>query len=57
MDPEELAARLVKRLRRDGLLPPSSDGHGLRQGLNDLNQRLRYAVGEYDSRPSPSPVP
>jgi hypothetical protein len=30
---------------------------GFRQALNDLNHRLRYALGEYDDPPQPMPVP
>jgi hypothetical protein len=29
----------------------------LRQSINDLNHRLRYALGEYDEPPQPLAVP
>jgi len=29
----------------------------VRQSLNDLNQRLRYVLGEYDEPPEPMQVP
>jgi hypothetical protein len=48
-------ARLASRLSSDGLL----DGHSnrdVRQTLHDLNQRLRYVLGEYDDPPDPLPV-
>ena len=30
---------------------------GAGQAINDLNHRLRYALGEYSSPPDPTPVP
>ncbi|WEO76370.1 hypothetical protein BJQ94_13480 [Cryobacterium sp. SO2] len=49
------------RLKQDGATTPVSAGAGprvqLRQALNDLNQRLRYTLGEYNSPPDPEPVP
>jgi hypothetical protein len=32
-----------------------ADRRGVRQVLNDLNQRVRYALGEYDEPPTPVP--
>lgn len=40
--------RLARRLARDGLLPVDSGTQELRQTLGNLNQRLRYVLGEYD---------
>lgn len=51
------AAPIARRLSRHGLVPPDADGRQLRQGLNDLNHRLRFALGEYDVLPPSSPVP
>ncbi len=51
------AARLARRLTRDGLLDRPEDPRELRQCLNDMNHRLRYALGEYDDPPVPEPVP
>lgn len=54
---------LLTRLGRDGIAAPRSDDdtadarRNLRQALNDLNQQLRYALGEYDSPHSGAPVP
>ena len=51
------ALPLARRLNRDGLLPLDADSRELRQALNDLNQRLRYVLGEHDEPPTPTPVP
>lgn len=51
------ALPLARRLSGDGLLPLDADPRELRQALNDLNQRLRYVLGEYDEPPTPTPVP
>lgn len=52
---------LLNRLQSDGIAAPLDDGadphYHLRQALNDLNQQLRYALGEYDSPHSSAPVP
>ncbi|TFC01652.1 hypothetical protein E3O42_09780 [Cryobacterium adonitolivorans] len=44
---------LLRRLESDGIASPLGEGEDpgfhLRQALNDLNQQLRYALGEYDS--------
>jgi hypothetical protein len=46
---DDLAHELKLRLHRDGLIAKSSLGQeGLRSALNDLNLRLRHAVGEDD---------
>ncbi len=51
------AKGLATRLSRDGLLATDTDPRQLRQCLNDLNHRVRYALGEYDDPPTPSAVP
>ncbi|SDR98310.1 hypothetical protein [Microterricola viridarii] len=48
---------LLDRAQADGYAAPGDGEHELRQALNDLNQRVRFALGEYDSLPAPSPVP
>jgi len=53
----EWAQGFATRLSRDGLLAPDGRNRELRQALNDLNHRLRYALGEYDEPPGPSPMP
>ena len=51
------AASLAHRLGRDGFLGEDAGGREVRQALNDLNHRLRYALGEYDEPIEPLPVP
>lgn len=51
------AQRLAARLTRDGLLATEPSNRDLRQALNDLNQRLRYVLGEYAEPPQSRPVP
>ncbi|WP_104163548.1 hypothetical protein [Cryobacterium sp. N22] len=52
---------LLHRLESDGIAAPLGEGadprYNVRQALNDLNQQLRYALGEYDSPHSSAPVP
>jgi hypothetical protein len=38
------------------MLAADHDRRDVHQALDDLNQRLRYAVGEYDSPPSSVPL-
>ncbi len=46
--------RLANRLRGQGVLSPTTAGRaGLRIAVANLNQRLRYALGEYDELPEP----
>jgi hypothetical protein len=54
---EHLAKRVSGRFARAGLLGDRATPHELRQAINDLNHRLRYARGEYDEPPRPVPVP
>jgi hypothetical protein len=49
--------RVADRFAQQGLLAADHDERELRQAINDLNQRLRYAAGEYDSPPPPIPLP
>jgi hypothetical protein len=51
------AKRFAGRLSRHGLLTADPDSRQVRQSLNDLNQRLRYVLGEYDEPPGSMPVP
>lgn len=48
---EYLVNPFRKRFVQAGLIGDDSDERGLRQAVSDLNQRLRYTVGEY-----PEPV-
>jgi hypothetical protein len=51
-----LSDRIRRRLEREALLEPNGTERDLRQAINDLNHRLRYALREYDEQPSPLPV-
>jgi hypothetical protein len=55
--PPHLAGRLRDRLEREMLLEPHGTERDLRQSINDLNHRVRYALGEYDEQPPSLPVP
>jgi hypothetical protein len=55
--PRSLADHLRRRLESAALLDAGGTTRDLRQSINDLNHRLRYALGEYDRPPSPVPVP
>ena len=48
---EQTAGKVAERFAQEGLLAGDYDQRDLRQALGDLNQRLRYAAGEYDSLP------
>jgi hypothetical protein len=56
-DIPDWAKGFAGRLSRDRLLAADADGRQLRRSLNDLNQRLRYVLGEYDELPESTPVP
>jgi hypothetical protein len=52
-----LSGRIRDRLEQVELLETGGTERDLRQALNDLNHRLRYALGEYDEPPRPLAVP
>ncbi len=52
-----LSGHLGRRLAEDGVAGVDPDERAVRQAVNDLNHRLRYALGEYPDAPTPSPVP
>jgi hypothetical protein len=54
---QHLSDRIRHRLQSVEVLEPGGTERDLRQAINDLNHRLRYALGEYDQPPSPSQVP
>ncbi|MBA2304688.1 MAG: hypothetical protein H0W08_18925 [Acidobacteria bacterium] len=56
-DVPDRAKRFAGRLSREGLLTADADGRQVRQSLDDLNQRLRYVLGEYDETPESMPLP
>jgi hypothetical protein len=43
-----LSGRIRDRFERVEILDPGGTERDLRQSINDLNHRLRYALGEYD---------
>ena len=52
----QLASRIADRFHRAGLLDDSKATGPVRQALNDLNHRVRYAAGESDEPPISHPV-
>jgi hypothetical protein len=54
---EQITSAVAKRFVEHGLLAADYDHRDLRQAINDMNQRLRYGAGEYDSPPSSIPLP
>jgi hypothetical protein len=54
---EWITTKIAERFVQQSLLAADHDEHDLRQSINDLNQRLRYATGEYDSPPPSMPLP
>jgi hypothetical protein len=53
---DHLTRHLQAWLARRGLIDPDSGARDLRQLLSDVNQRMRYAIGEYDEPPTPVPM-
>jgi hypothetical protein len=43
---DHLWRRIAQRFAREGLLDETWEDRDVRQALPDMNQRLRYAVGE-----------
>lgn len=57
-DVDENAVEKIRlRAIGDGYLAEGADGYDLRQALNDLNHRVRYALGEYETPPLPLVLP
>lgn len=55
-DPErcaDLRRHLGRRLAVDTAAPVDPDGHAVPRAVNDLNLRLRYALGERPDRSAP----
>lgn len=48
---EWTTSKVAERLVQQGLLTADHNRDDVHQALEDLNQRLRYAVGDYDSPP------
>jgi hypothetical protein len=54
---EWVTSKVAERFVQAGLLASNHGQYDLRQAINDMNQRLRYALGEYDSPPPSIPLP
>ena len=54
---ERTAGKVAERFAQEDLLAADYNQRDLRQALGDLNQRLRYAAGEYESPPESIPLP
>ncbi|GAB3346157.1 hypothetical protein RMN56_09325 [Micromonospora halotolerans] len=55
--PREFVDKVRARFVRAGHLTQGAGDYELRQALNDMNHRLRYALGEYDAPPQPIELP
>jgi hypothetical protein len=53
---EWTTSRVAERFVRQGLLAADHDRDDVHHALDDLNQRLRYAIGEYDDPPPSVPL-
>src|ERR1700733_6706414 len=49
---EQITSKVAERFVRQGLLDADHDQRDLRRAIDDMNQRIRYAVGEYDTPPA-----
>ena len=49
---EGTTSKVAERLVQHGLLTADHNRNDVHHALDDLNQRLRYAAGDYDSPPS-----
>lgn len=52
----DLAEAMLQRWRNQAVLPADATSRDVRQVLADLNQRVRYALGEYAEPPVSTPV-
>ena len=54
---EWVTSKIAERFVQAGLLAADHGQYDLRQAISDMNQRIRYAAGEYDSPPPSIPLP
>ena len=54
---ERTMSKVAERFVQQGLLDADHDQRDLRQAIGDMNQRIRYAAGEYDTPPASMPLP
>ena len=52
-----LAEHLSRRFASLGLMAADASNRDFQQALNEMNHRVRYALGEYDEPQEPLPVP
>ena len=52
---EDLSSGIAARLEREELLSQPASSPVLQEALSDLVERIRYALGEYDTPPVSSP--
>ena len=53
---EWVTSKIAERFVQAGLLAADHGQYDLRQAISDMNQRIRYAAGEYDTPPSSVPL-
>jgi len=53
---QQTTTKVAERFVQEGLLAADHGRRDLRQAINDMNQRLRHAAGEYDGPPPPIPL-
>jgi hypothetical protein len=49
--------KIAKRFAEQGLLADRYDLSDLSQAIGDMNQRIRFAAGDYESPPPQFPLP
>jgi hypothetical protein len=54
---EGIMGKVAERFVQQGLLSADYDQRDLRQAVDDMNQRIRHAAGEYDTPPPSIPLP
>lgn len=55
--PREFLDKVRERFVQEEHLTQGAADFELRQAVNDMNHRLRYALGEYDAPPQPIELP
>ena len=53
---QQTTTKVAERFVQEGLLAADHGRRDLRQAINDMNQWLRHAAGEYDGPPPPIPL-
>lgn len=55
--PRWFVDKVRERFVREGYLTQAAGDYEVRQAVNDMNHRLRYALGEYEAPPQPIELP